>query len=884
MKHVLPVLLLLTISACNPFPDQHWSGGLPDYTPMVILPSDGSSVREVAFGPAWNVLDNLTPANREHIYLLSNTSGAGNIQVQGVSLFPHSADDWMPIWILRADKDFMSRMSGVFSKPYTETSYSFNKARIYKLFLPGEVILYAVALREWIYISESSLGIEETVRAFGSQIPSLQIPGARFVPGNVIVNAQALDQLIALETAVRFRPQVDGSTHGAGASELTVIRTGSTNDASPDLSFSGRLPLDPAEARSWLVRGLTTRNHRNVLDRFISQDAALAVFMNTPAAVVAPTSDKTTRSDEWIAANPAFLRNLIASLGDNFAFAAFASSGVQSVGEYAFVRMTEDRAAFVQLMGELADAGVVTAQDGSWLVQGSTIGRLLSGNMASFDVYYVSMLGDAVAVTQRPGLAQKLQSDRNRRRVLHFNETYLRIREGFDAQISGFVYAQSAELTNYVQSLLNTVNTTDLLLQQFTLLSMAFTLHPDGSSAQWDTQTWQMEQATQPVEERWLVGLDGTDLSGPPVLANIGGSAREEVLVATRGGLVTALAADGTQIFRVRTENDEPVGSPVVYDWYSNGQMVVMLAAGNKIYAWNNNGIALPNFPVALSETITAPLQIADVTRNGLPEMVVATADRNVHVLDQRGNNIAGWPQSVNAIVRAKPWVETAAGRREIFAYAENVVFAWNASGVMREGFPVFNRAPLRGDLFYHRNHILAGSADGSIVSIGSGDYFSPDFAVRANPFETSTSSNQIQLLELTNTALVLRPEASVRRIVLSDSTTVTESVLFATSDNGSVFVIAPTGALRFTESFGQAAMAGQAPLVADLRRNGGDIVVALAGFGRLFGWDLQTRNQYVNLPTVSLQHPVISDIIANGRMEIIAGTRDGLRCWTINR
>jgi hypothetical protein len=884
MKPVILIVFIGLISACNPFPDSHWTAGVPDFVPFVQIAPAQTPVQDIIFSDTWNVLDQMTPANREHIYEMITSVAGAEVNVQGIALFPHSSDDWMPVWILQTGDKFLNRASGIFSKPYTETSYKFRKALIFKLFLPGEVILYAVQIRQWLYVSESSKAIEETVRTFGEEIPSISVPGAQFLPGNILVNAGALDQFATLEAAVRFRPLLSGATRGAGAAELRLTHTSDSGIDRPDLTLSGPLSLGPADSQSNLVRALTSHNHRNVLDRFVSQDAALAVFMNQAPEPDNEPSESVSRIDRWLAENPAFYRELRNTLGDNFAFAGFASSGLQALGEYAFIRITEDRPAFVRLMGELSDAGLITAQSGNWLVQGKALARLISGNMSTFDIYYVTMLGDAVAVTQRPGLGQKLQSDHNRRRVLYYNEGYLSIRESFDAQISGFVYAQNSELIKYVQSLLNPANSVDLLLQQFSLTAMAFNRDSNANRVQWNIKTWQIEQTTQPVEERWLVTLDGTDLSGPPVLANIGGSSRDEVIVATRGGLVVALAADGTQVFRVNTGNDQPVGSPIVYDWYSNGQMVILLAAGNRIHAWNNTGTPLPNFPIQLAETVSAPIQIGDVTRNGLPEIVVATSDRKIHVLDQRGNNITGWPQNMNAIVSSQPLLEITSGQREIIAYAENVVFAWNSTGIARDGFPVFNRAPLRGDLLYHRNHILAGSADGAIVAIGRGDYFSPDFGVRANPYETSVGSNQVQLLEIANSPIVIRPEVVSKRIMLQDSSYVTEPVFFAATDNGSVFVLSQTGALRFTESFGQVAMSGQAPLVADLRRNGGDVVMAIAGFGRLYGWDLQTRNQFLNLPTVSLQKPVISDLIANGRMEIIAGTRDGLRCWTINR
>ena len=58
-----------------------------------------------------------------------------------------------------------------------------------------------------------------------------------------------------------------------------------------------------------------------------------------------------------------------------------------------------------------------------------------------------------------------------------------------------------------------------------------------------------------------------------------------KIVAATNGGLVVALAADGTQLFRVNTNADVPVGAPAAYDWYANNQQVILQGAGNKIYA-----------------------------------------------------------------------------------------------------------------------------------------------------------------------------------------------------------------------------------------------------------------------------------------------------------
>jgi hypothetical protein len=881
----ISVFLLILVVGCSPFPDQHWSGGLPDYTPAVVVTKSTSNFNDILYSEYMEFLDATTPSQRSVILEMVHQAPAGDFNVKAIALFPHSADQWMPVWIAEADKGLISAASKHFSKPFTESSYQFNKAVIHKLFMQNETILYGVQLRRWLYVSESSFAIEEIVRAYGGRIPSLEIDPARATEESFIVNGGHIDRFVAQETAVRYRPLLSGAFRGAGIAYLEVSKPGGNSVETPLFTFDGSMSLAARENRSSLVRALSTQNHGNILDRYISQDAALAVLMNGRTETSLPqNATSQLDSDVWFTQNPDIFTQMARALGDNFAYSAFASSGFLSVGEYAFLRLLEDRAAFVRGLQALAERDDVTQDGESYFIQSAYLSSAISNNMSNFDAFYLRVIGDAIVITQRPGLAQKLASDRSRRRVLYFNENYLKVRQSFPDQISGFVFSQSEELTKYVQSLLNPVHNVDVVTDRFDLAAMAFRLSSDGQSLNWSTNTYQVQRTTQPFEERWLVSLDGTELSGPPVLANIGGSPRDEVIAATQGGLVVGLAADGTQVFRVRTGTDTPTGPPIVYDWYANNQMAIIIGAGNKIYAWNNTGSPLPNFPIVLSEPLSAPIRVVDVTRNGLPEIIAATVDRRIHVLDQRGNNINGWPQSVNASIRSIPIVETLDGRRSVFAYAENVIFGWDPNGNVRPGFPVFSNAPLRGDIFMHRNHIIAGSADGNIVAIGRGDYFSDEYGLIVSPPSLSDTDAKIQAVQIANSPVVVRPFVTPHSITLPDESTVNEPLLFATADNGSIYAIAVSGALRFTQSLGQPSMSNHPPMVVDLNRNSQDEIIGLAGFGRLYAWSLQSGERFLALPTTALKHPITGDINGNGRNELIAGSQEGIRAWTINR
>ncbi len=884
-SRVLLLLLFFTIiNACDRIPDKHWSGGIPHYTPAVIVSEKGASIDDVLATQYMSLLELTTPANKSVIQDLSQAISGSRYQIEAISIFPHDADDWKPVWIGKAQAGLIEAASRTFSRPYTESSYRFRKAEIHKLYMSGEVILFGVQLSDWLFVSESSYAIEETVRAYMGEIASLPA-NLEWNPGNLVINTPNLDQFVALETAVRYRPNLVGAFRGSGVAELRVTASSSRGSGNPRYLFEGTMPIKSASERSNLMSALSTRNHSNILDRYISLDAALAAFFSSPVSGQVPRPNGALSPvDAWFTDNPSDFSSMARTLGENFAIAAFSASGFMSVGEYAFLRRLEDRSGLVRQLENLTERELIRREGESYIIQSRFLSTMISGGLGEFDVFHLALVEDAVIITQRPTLIQKLTSDRSRRRTLYYNEVYLNTRRSFGDTLSGFVYAQKDELTRFIQTLLNTSHSTDVLLGRFDIAAMGFSLDNSGN-VNWSTKVYEVERSVQPFEERWVVSLDGTDLTGEPVLANIGGSPRNEIMVSTEGGLVVALAADGTQVFRVRTGEDRPFGSPIVYDWYANNQMAILIGAGDKVYAWSNSGVPLPGFPISLGEQLSAPIQIADVTRNGLPEIIAATADRRVHVLNQRGQNISGWPQSVNASVRTQPKIETLDGRRSIFAYAENVVFSWDANGSVRTGFPVFNRAPLRGELVFHRNHILAGTADGNIIAIGKGDYFSNEHALIISPPSTGTEANRIQGVELSNGSIVLRKTVTSHSVSLPETgEVVTEPMLFAAASNGSLFGVSVAGALRFTQTLGQPSMENHPPIVADLNLNGRDEIVGIAGFGRLYGWELLSNERFLALPTTALKYPVVSDITGNGRMELVAGSREGLRCWTINR
>lgn len=876
------VAIIMLTGCGNPNVD-HWIQGVPDTTPVIVLSSDPANIQASADTRFALFAAQATNTLNEHMLNILSRTGVTGVRIEGIAVYPASADEWRPVWILSGREHMARTATEYFSRQFTASDYKFRGLTIQMLHLPGEVIVYGIDAGKVSYFSESSFAIEEFARTLKGQADAISVPLQELRPGRVVVNTPHLDRYIATETAVRYRPAVLGAFNGSGVTVLDVQFGTGTSTSSPVLDLSGAFTVQRNNTVSALTLSLSSSNHINILDRYISQDAALAVFMSGKTRTI-PTLSEAHDLDLRLGSDASARDRINSMLGENFAMAAFASSGFLSVGEYAYLRMVDDMRAFRGVLSDWEDQGLISREGDNYIIQSSVLSHILTGGTGTLNVYHLTLTGDAILITQRPALIQKLVTDRDRRRTLYYTEQYLNIRRSFPEQLSGFVYGRSDDLTRFVQTLVNTSHATDLLLGNFDVVAMGFAKNQSTDKLDWITRTYRVEKTVQPYEDRWLVRLDGTELVAPPTLANIGGSNRNEILATTRGGTVVAIAADGTQVFRVNTGADIPVGAPIAFDWYANNQIAILQGAGNKIYGWSSNGTLLPGFPIILNENLSAPILVTDVNRNGLAEIVAATSDRQLHVLDQRGNNINGWPQSVNAVIRTMPIIETWHGRTSIIAYAENVLFAWETNGILKPGFPMFNRSPFRGPLLLHDEHVIAGSADGSIVSVGRTNLFPQSLAPVISSGNVGAGEMAIQAIRLAEGGIVIRPHISSHSIRMSDNTNITESVLFAMSDAGSIFAINLDGSLRFTQSLGQPGMLNQPPLIVDVNRDGNAEVIGIAGFGRMYAWQLNTGQRYYDLPTTSMVHPVFSDINGNGRFELIAGTSEGLRSWTINR
>src|SRR5690606_19652197 len=114
-----------------------------------------------------------------------------------------------------------------------------------------------------------------------------------------------------------------------------------------------------------------------------------------------------------------------------------------------------------------------------------------------------------------------------------------------------------------------------------------------------------------------------------------------------------------------------------------NGSPVLFQASGSTVYAWSPGGTLLPGFPFVFEADITAPLLFTDADRDGEVDIVVATADERLHLVNRNGRGHMGWPVYTRATVKSQPVAVLDAGNWRVQVESGGVRESFNRLGQM---------------------------------------------------------------------------------------------------------------------------------------------------------------------------------------------------------
>ena len=871
------ILLLLITSfiislfgACSSINEQPWTALVPSETSFLIIPTKGTSISSFPETQYASLLEDITSSSIQQISSF-DPELLSTISLKGAAIFPSKSTESELIWFTQSDTDIESWVAK-FYKPLTQNYYTLKGITIHKIELESGITLYASQIHNWVVFSSSSLAVESSIRSYIGLSKSMAIP-TDSSPGQLIMNTPKLDSWSEQFANVSFRPSISNSFEGSNSASLLFTNEGDSTNST--VRLDGKVSLSDT-SRSILIDAVSSKNASIFLDRYVASNAAaFALFRLPPKMLPSKPKGRLTRLDSLLLNSNSDYTEIATTLDSHFAFEAFSESGLSSGGEYLFMRKLKNSREFRNKLNELSGDQLISRIGNSYFASSSVLSQLIGSELSPFRDFYISFSRDVVVISNRRGLSESVESDRARRRVMYYADDYSNIRKELPVEISGFIWIESAEFQKFIDPFLIPKNSAIGLLNQFDIAHITLQ-RLNQSSVDFSLKTELKEGSTQPYQELWVTSLSNNDLTGSPILGNIIGSSNNEIIYATDNGSVVAVAADGTIVMQASTNGSIPVGSPVLYDWYGNNQPVIMLGAGTKIFAWNQNGILLPKFPIELNQQITAPIVVTDVRRNGIPEVIATTEDRMVHVIDGRGENVSGWPRNVNTAITSKPVFAQVDGTWSIWAFSQNILHSWLRNGAVRPGYPQFINAGFNGSPLIYESSVYGAGSDGNFYAIGK----NPSFDDSLGTF-VRMDSISIKSLYVTNNELLSVSEAE--NVLLKDSTKFyREDLLLTQSRNGSVFGFNLLGDLRITESLGQPASTTFEPKLIDIDSDKNENLLALAEFGRLFAWEVLTGDRFYDLPTSGMKYPIITDLNGDGRKELIAQTREGLRCWTI--
>ena len=139
-------------------------------------------------------------------------------------------------------------------------------------------------------------------------------------------------------------------------------------------------------------------------------------------------------------------------------------------------------------------------------------------------------------------------------------------------------------------------------------------------------------------------------------VGDVAGDSRLEVVVAGNDTLVTIVPVAGVPT-RIKV-GDRVFAAPVLADIDGDGKKDIIVGSTDmKLYAWRGDGTALPGFPVACSSEIRAPVAVTDTVR---PQIVALSGDGRLLLYNPDGSPASGFPVVLSTspfYARAQPLV-----------------------------------------------------------------------------------------------------------------------------------------------------------------------------------------------------------------------------------
>ena len=132
-----------------------------------------------------------------------------------------------------------------------------------------------------------------------------------------------------------------------------------------------------------------------------------------------------------------------------------------------------------------------------------------------------------------------------------------------------------------------------------------------------------------------------TTLFADIALGDVSGDASLEVVAAGDDGKVKVYSSAGDTLATMVT-GDRIRAAPVLADLDGDGKKEIIVGSTDaRLYAWKGDGTAMPGFPVAVGSEIRAAVAVTDTVR---PKIVLLSGDGRLFLLNPDGSPVGGFP------------------------------------------------------------------------------------------------------------------------------------------------------------------------------------------------------------------------------------------------
>lgn len=195
------------------------------------------------------------------------------------------------------------------------------------------------------------------------------------------------------------------------------------------------------------------------------------------------------------------------------------------------------------------------------------------------------------------------------------------------------------------------------------------------------------------------------------VTGNISSPASTDILIVNN---TNEIILNGTKINLNYTINSIN-SSPVLADINSDGKQEIIFSADNRIYALNQNGVLINNFPISTESGISSGISVCDVNNDNIYDLLFVSSDGNLNAYGVNGNAVSGFPVSIGANTNSTPalanlndtlGIIVAGGDGYLYGFRTNVPY--NENKVLWKNF--------LKDKYLSNNNFVSGSIPSNIT------------------------------------------------------------------------------------------------------------------------------------------------------------------------